>query len=90
MKKSIEDHMVDIMNENSEYEVDIGIPVLWTECFYRSEMKPSKNTLRNGYRVMDALDRSAKFNKKYIRYQRTVRVFELKQEYRNKKYNCVK
>lgn len=84
MKKTIAEHMVDILNEEGEYDVDIRRPWLWVECFERSGMKYSRNSVKNGARVMDALEKSPYFEKRYIRYANKVRWFILKEEYRNK------
>lgn len=85
--KTIAEHMQDILNENNEYEVDIGRPWLWTECFERAKMSSSKGSKRLGYRVMDALEKSNMFDKSYIKYQKTVRVFTLKEEFRDRDYD---
>ena len=84
MKKTITETMIDVMNKYREYQVDIGTPSLWGEVFEKCKMKPSKNCLNNGVRVMNALEKSDKFIKGYIQYNRVVRVFTLKEKYRLK------
>lgn len=82
IRKKIVPTMIEVMNKYGEYQVDIGTPSLWVEVFEMCKMKGSKNTLHNGIRVMNALEKSDKFIKSYIKYQRTVRTFTLKEEYR--------
>lgn len=82
MSKSIAEHMRDVLNENGEEHVDIGRSWLWAECFERAGMISNKGSERLGYRVMDALDKSEMFEKSYINYNRKVRMFTLKEEYR--------
>lgn len=82
--------MIEVMNKHGEYVVDIGTPSLWVEVFENCNMKSSKNCLRNGARVMDALEKSDKFIKSYIFYQRKVRTFSLKEEYRSCTHGNIK
>lgn len=86
-KKTIAEHMVDILNEEDEIQVDIGRPWLWVECLERSKMDKSKGSKRLGSRVMDALDRSHMFERSYVKYGQSVRMFILKEEYRINKYD---
>lgn len=74
--------MVDIMNEQKDYDVDIGKRGMWVECYERAGMKSSKNVLRNGVRVMNALENSEFFEKRYTRLTSKVRWFFLKEEYK--------
>lgn len=74
--------MIDTMNKYNEYVVDIGTPSLWVEVFELCNLKSDRNCLRNGVKIMNALEKSDKFIKSYTYYHRKVRVFELKEEFR--------
>jgi len=80
--KTIEDIMVKVMNDQRVYQVDVKTPSIWVEVFELANMKSSKNCTNNGVRVMNALEKSKKFTKSYIKYDKDVRMFALKEEYR--------
>lgn len=82
--KTIEDIMVKVMNDQRVYQVDVKTPSIWVEVFELANMKSSKNCPNNGVRVMNALEKSKKFTKSYVKYDKDVRMFTLKEEYRVK------
>lgn len=82
-RKTIAEHMVDILNEEGEEYIDVGRPWLWDECIKRSGMDTTAGSVRLGSRVMDAIEKSGMFEKSYIRYRTRARLFKLKEEYKD-------
>lgn len=80
--ETIEEIMIKVMNQQRVYQVDIKTPSIWVEVFELANMKSSKNCTNNGVRVMNALEKSKKFTKSYVKYDKSIRMFTLKEEYR--------